>query len=172
MTERWSWSAGWVERNGRIVNREVKTPEEGFEELEPLLVITVPGNVEEVPRAVNRVMEVLKDSKCVPGKEFEIEIALLEALANAVKHGCKEDPDQEVELRVLCGMDAGLVILIRDPGEGFDPGAVPSPVEEENLLRTHGRGVWLMNQMMDSVEFHEGGRLVKLHKKVPKPSED
>lgn len=142
-------------------------PELSFRKVKPLLVFKIPGQVDAVGGAVDRVMELIEEKRCVFGREFEVEVALLEAVANAVKHGCKGDAGKEVELRVLCREDLGLLVIIRDPGEGFDPGAVPSPVDSENLLKTHGRGVWLMDQMMDTVTFREGGRKVLLHKKPP-----
>jgi len=142
-------------------------PEDFFRNVETSLAFRIPGRVDAVGDAVERIMEVIRAGACVVGREFEVEVALLEAVANAVKHGCKGDPGQEVEVRVLCAPDRGLLVIIRDPGEGFNPSSVPSPVEGENLLRTHGRGVWLMNQMMDAVTFREGGREVVLHKKSP-----
>jgi len=147
-------------------------PEKYFEGQEPLLLFKIPGNIEHVGSAVDRILKVVREASCVRGQEFEVEVALLEAVANAVKHGCKGDPCREVELRVLCDEDFGLLVIIRDPGEGFDPGEIPSPVEEKNLLRTHGRGVWLMNQMMDVVKYGEGGRKVILHKKARAPEEE
>jgi len=146
-------------------------PEEFFCVFEACLVFEIPGQIDAVGGAVDRVMEAIRKAGCVTGREFEVEIALLEAVANAVKHGCKGNPDQAVELRVLCDAEKGLLVMIRDPGEGFDPESIPSPVEGENLLRTHGRGVWLMNRMMDAVEYRDGGREVVLHKKSTGPVE-
>lgn len=142
-------------------------PDRFFRNVEACLVLKIPGQSDAAGKAVDQIMEVIQLKGCVVGQEFEVEVALLEAVANAVKHGCKDDPEQEVEIRVLCDPEKGLLIIIRDPGKGFDPEALPSPIEGENLLRTHGRGVWLMNRMMDTVSFREGGREVVLHKKSP-----
>ena len=142
-------------------------PESSFREVEACLVFSIPGRIEAVGAAVDRVMKVIQDAGCVEGQEFEVEVALLEAVANAVKHGCRGRSELEVELRVFCEPEKGLLVVIRDSGEGFDPSSIPSPVEGQNLLRTHGRGVWLMNQMMDFVSYREGGREVVLHKKSP-----
>jgi serine/threonine-protein kinase RsbW len=102
-------------------------------------------------------MEVVKEIGCAVGKEFEVEIALHEALANAVVHGCGNDPAKVVECELSC-VDAGeLVIVVRDPGPGFDPASVPNPVAEENVYSTHGRGIYLIRQLLDDVWFERGG---------------
>jgi hypothetical protein len=56
------------------------------------------------------------------------------------------------------------VIVVRDPGPGFDVAAVPNPLEGDNLLKRSGRGVFLINQLMDTVEFTEEGRKVRMRK--------
>jgi anti-sigma regulatory factor (Ser/Thr protein kinase) len=58
-----------------------------------------------------------------------------------------------------------LVIVVRDPGPGFDVAAVPNPLEGDNLLKRSGRGVFLINQLMDTVEFTEEGRKVRMRKR-------
>ena len=59
-----------------------------------------------------------------------------------------------------------VVIVIRDPGPGFDVAAVPNPLEGTNVLKSSGRGVFLINQLMDTVEFSDGGRRVLMSKKI------
>ena len=59
---------------------------------------------------------------------------------------------------------AELVIVVRDPGPGFDVAAVPNPLEGDNLFKGSGRGVFLINQLMDPVEFTEEGRKVLMRK--------
>jgi serine/threonine-protein kinase RsbW len=101
---------------------------------------------------------------CAAGKEREVEMALLEALANAVQHGCKNDPSKQVECCVGCDESRGLLIVIRDPGAGFDPASIPSPIVGQNLYASHGRGIYLINQLMDEVRFEKGG--TEIHMKI------
>ena len=75
-----------------------------------------------VDPVVQRVMEVVRSMHCAVGKEDDIELALTEALANAVVHGAKEDPNKIVECIVACDEERGMLIVVRDPGTGFDPG--------------------------------------------------
>jgi len=103
--------------------------------------------------------------ECSQGKEFEIETALREALANAIRHGCRNDPDKRVEVCVACDPARGILIVVRDPGAGFDPTSIPSPVRGRNLYRHHGRGIYLINQLMDEVSFERGGTEIRMLKR-------
>jgi serine/threonine-protein kinase RsbW len=101
---------------------------------------------------------------CAAGREREVEVALIEALANAVQHGCKNDPNKKVEVCVACDDSRGLLIVIRDPGPGFDPSSIPNPVVGQNLFSTHGRGIFLINQLVDEVHYEKGG--TEIHMKI------
>ena len=128
--------------------------------------VTIPGSVDAIPPVVEQVMGVVGEMGCADGSEFEIEVAVNEALANAVEHGCEHDPSKEVSVTVECDPKHGMLIIVRDPGPGFDPGAIPSPVQGENLFLSHGRGIFLINQLMDEVHFKEGGTEIWMHKRV------
>ncbi|HUK88402.1 MAG TPA: ATP-binding protein, partial [Terriglobales bacterium] len=103
--------------------------------------------------------------ECAKGKEMEIETALREALANAIIHGCENDPTRRVQCCVACDEGRGMLIVVRDPGAGFDPAQVPSPVVGENVFSSHGRGIFLINQLMDQVEFAHGGTEIRMKKR-------
>jgi serine/threonine-protein kinase RsbW len=122
------------------------------------------GRVEAIPPFVEGIMKIVQSMGCAAGKEREVEIALLEALANAVVHGCKSDPNKEVECCVACDESRGLLIVIRDPGQGFDPASIPSPIVGQNLFSTHGRGIFIINQLMDEVRYEKGG--TEIHMKI------
>lgn len=101
-----------------------------------------------------------------PQKEIaEVELALQEALANAIRHGCGNDPSKQVRCCVTFDATGELVIVVTDPGSGFDVNAVPNPLEGDNLFKGSGRGVFLINQLMDIVEFKEEGRTVMMRKR-------
>jgi len=118
-----------------------------------------------VDQVVEQVMRSVRDMKCVDGKEDDIELALQEALANAVVHGAKEDPTKTVECLVACDEQRGILIIVRDPGEGFDPKAIPSCTMGENLYSNHGRGIFLINQLMDEVKFRKNGTEIHMVKR-------
>lgn len=120
------------------------------------------GRREAIPPFVEEIMRIVEAAGCASGREQEVEIALIEALANAVVHGCKNDPTKTVECCVACGSARGVVIVIRDPGAGFNPATIPSPVKGQNLFSTHGRGVFLINQLVDEVRYEKGGTEIRL----------
>jgi serine/threonine-protein kinase RsbW len=133
--------------------------------LEVVVRKEVPGQLEALTPAVEEVMAVARQMECSQGKEFEIETALREALANAIRHGCRNDPDKRVEVCVACDPARGILIVVRDPGAGFDPTSIPSPVRGHNLYRHHGRGIYLINQVMDEVSFERGGTEIRMLKR-------
>ena len=97
---------------------------------------------------------------------FGIDMAVREALANAVKHGNKLDETKQVEV-TLVSLDGGMEIMIRDFGKGFDVTEVPDPTNPENLLKASGRGILFMHNFVDKVEWQrhaEGGMIVKMIK--------
>src|SRR5262245_25079036 len=133
--------------------------------LEVVVRKEVPGKLEALTPAVEEVMAAVREMECSQGKEFEIETALREALANAIRHGCQNDPGKSVEVCVACDPVRGMLIVVRDPGAGFDPASIPSPVRGRNLYRHHGRGIYLINQLMDEVSFERGGTEIRMLKR-------
>jgi serine/threonine-protein kinase RsbW len=128
------------------------------------LDLTIPADVKAISPVVEKVMWVASQMGCAVGKEFEIETALREALANAIVHGCKQDPGKEVEFVVACDETRGMMIVVRDPGQGFDPADIPSPIEGKCLYADHGRGIYLINQLMDEVRIENGGTQIFMRK--------
>jgi serine/threonine-protein kinase RsbW len=107
----------------------------------------------------------VRQMKGVDGKEDDIELALQEALANAVIHGAKEDPTKTVECLVSSDEERGVLIIVRDPGTGFAPEAIPTCTVGENVYSNHGRGIFLINQLMDKVEFRKNGTEIHMVKR-------
>ncbi len=128
---------------------------------------SLPAEVAAIQPSVDRVMEIVKASGCANGHELDIEIALFEALANAIRHGCRNDATKMVECCVMCDESRGMLIVVRDPGPGFDPEKVESPLTAQNIYRHHGRGIYLINQLMDEVRFEKGGTEIHMRKHPP-----
>lgn len=134
------------------------------------LDVTIPANLEAISGVVDGVMQIAREMKSVEGNEFKVELALREALANAIVHGCNSDPSKKVECCVACTESSDVVIVVRDPGEGFVPSAVPDPLAAENLHSTHGRGIYLINQVMDEVSFERNGAEIRMRKTAAAPA--
>jgi serine/threonine-protein kinase RsbW len=126
--------------------------------------VCLKADPESIAPVVEGVLAIAREMKCAAGKEYEIEVSLREALANAILHGCKGDPSKLVQCCVACDEDRGLLLIVRDPGHGFDPAQIPSPVLAENLYSEHGRGIYLINQLMDEVHFAHGGTEIRMKK--------
>jgi serine/threonine-protein kinase RsbW len=104
------------------------------------------------------------------GSEVDIEIALREALANAVVHGNHENPNRRVHVTCRCSTEGEVSITVSDEGRGFDNRAVPDPTAPGNVEFTHGRGLYLMQMLMDEVCFERNGAVVHMRKKSAKVS--
>lgn len=127
--------------------------------------IRLPGHVSAITPAVDAVMAVVREMGCAGADETDVELALREALANAVRHGARNDPSREVHCCVACDPERGMLIVVSDNGDGFDPNALPSPLQAENLYETHGRGIYLINRLMDEVRFEKGGTEIHMLKR-------
>ena len=104
---------------------------------------------------------------------MQISMAVREAAVNAVLHGNAYDPGKKVSLEFE-RTERDLVITIRDQGKGLDPARIPDPLAPENLLKTSGRGIFLIRSFMDEVQIHpsHSGTEIKLVKHVPGSSPD
>ena len=122
---------------------------------------TTPG----INRAVRDILKHARVTGCLADHQAELEIALREALANAILHGNRSDAAKKVLVRAYCDPKKGLVIAVRDEGRGFDPAKVPDPRREDRIQLTHGRGIFLMRELMDHIEHRKGGREIVLYKK-------
>ncbi|MGO9401966.1 MAG: ATP-binding protein [Terriglobales bacterium] len=118
-----------------------------------------------VEPVVRNVMNIVREMKCAEGREDDIELALTEALANAIVHGAKSDPSKIIECDVACDEERGMLIVVRDPGPGFDPSKIADPCHGENIYSSHGRGIYLINQLMDDVQFHKNGTEIHMLKR-------
>ncbi len=100
--------------------------------------------------------------------EHWIGMALREALANAIKHGNRQDSQKRVLLAIR-GDAETLTIEVGDEGAGFAPDDVADPLTPENQMRTSGRGIFYMRAFMDEVSFSRGetgGTLLTLKKNL------
>jgi serine/threonine-protein kinase RsbW len=114
---------------------------------------------------VDKLMFLIKRCRCAPGNETDIEIALREALNNAVIHGNHEDPRKQVHVSCRCQAEEEVSIVVKDEGQGFDTNAVQDPTAPGAIESSHGRGIYLMTALMDEVRFEQSGTVVRMRKK-------
>ena len=131
----------------------------------PLQVHTwLRSDIDLISPFVDWLISLIAESRCVRGKEEFVELALREAVSNAILHGNGMDARKLVHVRCCCEGTKGVLIVVRDQGQGFDPNAVPNPLAVENLDAEHGRGIHLMKLAMDEVSFRRGGTEVHIRK--------
>lgn len=112
-------------------------------------------------------LENLQDSAGFSEEQFaKIQLALNEAVTNAIVHGNKEDDSKQVRINARLENDE-LYISVKDEGPGFDPDSLPDPLDEENLLKESGRGVFLIKQYADRVNFTEEGTKLTMMFNLP-----
>ncbi len=140
-------------------------PKNSEDKFDLKLSVKLSADREAVDPVVRSVMKVVRETQCATGREDAIELALTEALANAVVHGAGGDPSKIVECDVACDRQHGMVIVVRDPGPGFDPAKIADPCKGQNIYSDHGRGIFLINQLMDEVQFHKNGTEIHMIKR-------
>jgi len=103
-----------------------------------------------------------------------VSVAIRESVINAIKHGNQNDLAKMVHVEFTASTDpdaGGLTVSVRDEGEGFEPEEVADPLAPENMLKSSGRGIFLIRNFMDEIELRrppEGGMEVKMIKKLAK----
>ena len=128
----------------------------------------MPSKVQAISPTVESLMLLIEGSQCVPGEEFIVELALREALGNAVVHGNHEHPRARVHIRCRCRPGKEISIVVTDQGYGFDVGKTRSNGLASDPAVQHGRGIQLMKAIMDDVHFERGGSQVHMHKRSSK----
>jgi serine/threonine-protein kinase RsbW len=133
-------------------------------ELSELLNIGFPADPEAIGTVADAITETLIRLQVPEQKRLEIGLAVQEALVNAVVHGCKNNPSKEVRCRLQSDPLGRIVITVTDPGPGFSPNLLSDPRRQENLYADHGRGVYLIRQLMDEVSFERRGNEIRMWK--------
>jgi serine/threonine-protein kinase RsbW len=134
---------------------------------EETLELKLPSRLEAVATAAEKAAQMANQAGLGDDAAFGVDLAVREAVTNAVLHGNREDAAKTVEV-VFHYTPAAFAISVRDQGAGFHPEDVPDPTAAENLLKTSGRGILFMRTFMDEVEWTRhpaGGTVVRLVKR-------
>ncbi len=134
---------------------------------------TLDSTLETVDSAEQAASRIATEAGFDDDEVMRIAMAVREAAVNAVLHGNAYDPGKKVNLDFE-QTGGNLVITIRDQGKGLDPDKIPDPLAAENLMKTSGRGIFLIRSFMDEVQINPSltGTEIKLIKHVPGPSGD
>lgn len=129
--------------------------------LEPIM-LKLSSDTRNIALVESFVERAVEQYQIAPDIYGNILITLTEAVNNAIIHGNSNDESKTVQIQ-LRRKNNCLAVRVTDEGEGFDLTAVPDPTAPENLLQVGGRGVFLMQQLSDSVHFHNNGSTVEMH---------
>src|SRR5260370_23608473 len=132
------------------------------------LSITMRSDINAISGAVDWLMTMIQECNCVLGDERDVEIALREALANAVLHGNHQDAEKKIQINCRFQFGGEVSIVVKDEGKGFDPKKVSDQTAIVNLESEHGRGIYLMKALMDEVHFEQGGAEGHIRKDSPR----
>src|SRR5882724_4779900 len=124
----------------------------------------IPSEISAISPLVKRLMRLIEGSHCITGEESAVELALREALSNAVVHGNRLDARKLVHVRCRCRVGKGICITVSDQGQGFDASSVPDP---RGCRESLGGGIHLMKLVMDDVSFEQRGAEVHIWKGPP-----
>jgi serine/threonine-protein kinase RsbW len=128
--------------------------------------IWIPSEISRISPLVDRLIQMIELANCVPGEEVDVELALREAVSNAVIHGNQMDARKRVYVRCRCEPEEGVSFVVRDQGRGFDPRENPDATCGDGIMSEHGRGILLMKFYMDEVSFEKGGTEVHMWKQA------
>jgi serine/threonine-protein kinase RsbW len=132
--------------------------------LTELLDRSMPADPQAIATVVDDISETLVRLEVPEQKRLEVALAVQEALANAVVHGCGNDSSKQVRCRLKSDPLGRIVIIVTDPGPGFSPDRIADPKRRENLHADHGRGVYLIRQLMDEVHFERDANEIRMWK--------
>ena len=136
------------------------------------LWISIRSEVNAISPLVDRIMALIRKCRCVPRRQHEVELALREALANAVLHGNRQDTGKNIYVYCCVQFSGELSIIVKDEGTGFDHTRLPDPTDIENIKSPHGRGIYLMRALMDDVRFEQGGTEVHMRMRLSRRNRD
>ncbi len=162
-----------AEEAQRLLNEELREALESLGKLTALIPLSdtcgfnmvIPADPEKISTITDGIERVLEKKGWSAEDVIPVELAVREALANAIRHGCGNDPDKQVQCCVWYDASGEIAVVIRDPGPGFETQAVPDPMAPQNMFKPSGRGVYLINQLMDAVRFSDSGREVEMRKR-------
>ena len=129
--------------------------------------LSLPSRIDTIATAAAAVAEFVGRSGISDDAAFGIDMAVREAVTNAVLHGNRQDDDKTVDITLKSSPDA-VEISVHDQGPGFNPEAVPDPTAKENILKASGRGIFFMRSFMDEVDWlirPGGGTTVRMLKR-------
>ena len=128
--------------------------------------LDLPSSMQHVYLLDTVILEILNEMGFDEETSEQVTLAVIEAGTNAIKHGNQEDLNKSAHFEFIVQPDK-LTVIVQDEGNGFKREEVPDPLDPANLLKSSGRGIFLMETCMDCVTFEQSGTIVKMVKHKP-----
>ncbi len=123
----------------------------------------IPSRLDALDR-VERIVQKIADITGLSKDEHDnLAIAVTEAVGNAILHGNKQDPKKKVKVSAVLGRDR-VEVTVKDQGSGFNLDRIGNPLDPQNLMKEHGRGIFILKNLMDEVvfQFSSSGTSVRM----------
>ena len=133
---------------------------------EQVIRLDLPSSIQHVYLLDTIVLEILKEMEFDEETCEQVSLAVIEAGTNAIKHGNKEALNKQAHFEFIVQPDK-LTVVVQDEGKGFKREEVADPLDPANLLKSSGRGIFLMEACMDSVTYEKSGTMVTMVKHKP-----
>lgn len=147
-------------KNGKKPNSSVRT----LPFLKEKIEFEIPSRVEWMHEVLSYLIDRTAHLGIIQPSTSNIFVALDEAIANAIKHGNKYDPDKRI--RIVADITSEeACFTITDEGEGFDLNSLPNPTDPDYIMRPCGRGVMLIYHIMDEVRYNTRGNQITMIKR-------
>ena len=125
----------------------------------------IPSEDRNIRKVSSEILKSLSPYKVDEHRLFDIKLCVEEAVRNAIVHGNKSD--KKLHVKINYWIDAyRLNVEVEDEGPGFDPGLIPDPTKNSNIIKESGRGVCLIRKLMDSVRFNHKGNKISMVKNL------
>lgn len=119
--------------------------------------LVLQSSFDEIDRLEPYLQHIRKQAAIDPEQFPRVRLAVNEAVTNAIVHGNRQDTSKTVRVSARQKPTGTLIISVQDQGEGFDPESLPDPLQEENLLKESGRGIFLIRESTDRLRFKDNG---------------
>ena len=127
---------------------------------------SIPSHVDLISPFVDELMRFISRFRVSDENNSEIELALREALVNAMVHGNQQDPHQRVYVKCRCAADGEVSLTVEDEGHGSENHVVIDPSSADHRQRIRGREMYVITALMDEVDFERGGSVVHMRKRA------
>ena len=125
--------------------------------------IKIPSDLKHIREVSQKIVALLMERNTDKSIIFDVRLSLEESILNAIEHGNNKKKDLTVDISFT--IEGGKIeITVEDKGEGFEHKSLPDPTKDENILRAHGRGVYLIHKLMDKIEYNDKGNRVSFTK--------